>query len=309
MNMNKTILASALNHQFGLPGLAEIVDGHGNLPKVRVSSPTARGEIYLHGAHVASWRPAGQADAFFVSRESRWQEGSAIRGGVPICFPWFGDKADDPKAPAHGFVRTKTWQLESIADRGSSVEVSLSTSSDSDTKQWTAADFRLALTASFGSELGFELTVSNTGASAFQFQEALHAYLNVGNVRQVRLQGLNSVHYLDKTDQNREKTQSEDVVISGETDRVYLDTANPVELVDPVLNRTVGITKSNSLTTVIWNPWIEKAKAMSDMADDEWQRMLCVETSNVLGYAVELAPGQRHVMTSIVSVRQSSRNA
>jgi glucose-6-phosphate 1-epimerase len=101
-----------------IPGIAEIVEGNGGLPKVRVTSAATAGEIYLHGAHVTSWKPEGSEEIFFVSSQSRWKDGSAIRGGVPICFPWFGAKADDPKAPTHGFVRTTSWQLESIAQAG-----------------------------------------------------------------------------------------------------------------------------------------------------------------------------------------------
>ncbi|MGA9564406.1 MAG: D-hexose-6-phosphate mutarotase [Candidatus Korobacteraceae bacterium] len=293
-----------LNRRFGIPGIAEVAAGNGGLPKIAITSRVATGEIYLHGAHVTAWRPVGAEEVFFVSSQSRWENGKAIRGGIPICFPWFGDKADDPKAPAHGFVRTKSWQLDSIVGTGSTVAVTMSTASDVSTKPWWPADFLLKFCAIFGSELVLELTVTNTGSSSVRFEEALHSYHNVGDVRTARINGLDSVHYLDKTDEYREKVQTGDVTITAETDRVYLDTQSKVELLDPVLQRRTNVQKENSLTTVIWNPWEKKANSMSDLGEGEWTRMLCVETSNVLGYAVEVAPGQQHVMRAVLSVNE-----
>src|SRR5271169_1178283 len=127
---------SELSRRLEIPGMAEVVEGNGGLPKVRITSAQARGEMYLHGAQVTSWTPVGREEVFFLSSQSRWEDGRAIRGGVPICFPWFGDKADDPEAPAHGFVRTKSWQLDSIVDTGAAVAVTLSTPSDESTKRW-----------------------------------------------------------------------------------------------------------------------------------------------------------------------------
>lgn len=118
----------------------------------------------------------------------------------------------------------------------------------------------------------------------------------------VRVKGLDGVHYLDKTDGYREKIQQRDIEITSETDRVYLDTQTAVELLDPVLRRSVQLAKENSRTTVIWNPWADKAKAMSDLGDDEWTQMLCIETSNVLGYAVELAAGRQHRIQAVIRV-------
>src|SRR5262249_28059625 len=154
----------------------------------------------------------------------QWEQGRAIRGGVPICFPWFGGKADDSKAPAHGFARTTAWQLESIAQNGDAVTVSLFTESNEDTKRWWPATFRSVYRATFSSELGLELTVTNTGMRPLRFEEALHAYHRVGNIEKARVQGLDSVQYLDKTDSNRRKRQQGEIVIASETDRVYLDT-------------------------------------------------------------------------------------
>ena len=292
---------SELQRCFGIPGIAQVLEGTGGLSMVRITSSTGTGEVYLHGAHVSSWQPPGFGEVLFVSSQSRWQDGRAIRGGVPICFPWFGDKADDPKAPAHGFVRTKAWRLDSIAQSGDSVTVSLSTGSDESTKRWWPADFRLMHRATFGSKLGLELEVQNVGTSPLRFEEALHAYHKVRDVRLVRLQGLDAVRYLDKTDGYREKVQQGEVVVRGETDRVYLDTPGALELLDPAVHRRVGIAKENSLTTVVWNPWADKAKDMSDLGNDKWTQFLCIEVANVAADAVTLAPGQQHRMKAIIS--------
>ncbi len=286
--------------QFEIPGTARVVEGNGGLPKVHITSPEVVGEMYLHGAHVTSWKPAGREEVLFLSSQSRWEEGRAIRGGVPICFPWFGGKTDDPIAPAHGFVRTKAWQLESIVRDGRGVTVSMFTESDEGTKRWWPAEFRLVHRATFGSELKLELAISNTGRTSLRFEEALHSYHRVRDIRKARLRGLEGVRYLDKTDQNQEKTQQGEIVIASETDRVYLDTRNSIELEDPVLRRRTRVAKENSGTTVVWNPWVEKARALSDLRDDEWMQMICLETSNVSDFAVNLAPGQQHTMKAIV---------
>ncbi|HEY4960914.1 MAG TPA: D-hexose-6-phosphate mutarotase [Terriglobales bacterium] len=300
--MENTASITELERRFGIPRIAQVVAGYGGLPKVRITSPAAGGEMYLHGAHVTSWRPAPAEEVLFLSSKSRWQDGIAIRGGVPICFPWFGDKAGDPKAPAHGFVRTKSWQLDSIAHSGDAVTVSMSTGSEEGTMQWWPYDFRLNYHVTFGAELSLELEVHNIGTAPFHFEEALHAYHRVGDVRVARVKGLDGVHYLDKADKYREKVQQGEVVIASETDRVYLSTPGSLELHDPALRRRVSVAKENSLTTVVWNPWADKAKEMVDLGDNEWTRMLCIETSNVLGYAVEVAPGQKHRMKAVLRV-------
>ena len=291
-----------LDRRLGIPGSARIVAGNGGLGKVVIATPNAAGEMYLHGANVTSWVPRGAGEVLFVSSEARWEDGHAIRGGVPVCFPWFGPKADDPRAPAHGFVRTKAWRLESIARAGDAITVSMFTESNAETRRWWPADFHLTHRATFGTELTLELVARNTGKTSLRFEEALHAYFRVGHIEKARLQGLNAVPYLDKTDPNRKKTQQGPIVIVSETDRVYLNTTGAIALEDHSLLRRIDVAKENSSATVVWNPCVEKAKAFSDFDDHEWMQMLCVETSNVSDFAVELAPGQQHTMRSIVRI-------
>lgn len=294
--------AAELNRRFGIPDFATVVEGKGGLAKVRIATPAASGEMYLHGAHVTSWRPDGAKEVLYLSPRSLWQDGAAIRGGVPVCFPWFGNKADDPKAPAHGFVRTKSWHLDSIEHKGDEVSVTMFTDSSKSTQKWWPSDFRLLYRATFGAELVLELIASNTGMAPLRFEEALHAYYKVGDATKTSISGLDHTQYLDKTDSFREKTQTGDVLVKAETDRVYLDTEKPLRMVDGVLQRKIVVTKEHSRTTVIWNPFPEKAAALKDLGQDQWKSMLCIEVTNVGDYAVELAPGEQHRMVARVSV-------
>jgi glucose-6-phosphate 1-epimerase len=293
---------SDLNHRFEIPGVAKIVEGHGGLPAVRIYSPEARGEIYLHGAQVTSWHPVGAEDVLFLSAKSQWKTGTAIRGGAPICFPWFSTREGQSGSPAHGVVRTKPWQLEAVTHADSNVTVALSTSADDSTRKFWPGDFHLLFCATFGEQLRLELIVTNQGPTHFHFEEALHTYFRVGNVESARLSGLNGAHYVDKTDAGREKQQKGDLILSGETDRIYRKTLAAVEIEDPALRRRIIVAKENSHDTVIWNPWTEKAKAMADLGGDAWREFVCVETANIGERAMSLDPGHRHMMAALISV-------
>jgi glucose-6-phosphate 1-epimerase len=297
-----TFTAEELNRRFGIPGRVQILADEGGLPKIRVTAPESSGEIHLHGAQATSWQPADAEEVIFLSRCARWEEGKAIRGGIPVCFPWFRAKADDPHAPAHGLVRTKVWALESIEHDAGGVTVSMTTESDSGTRTLWPGDFRLLERATFGKELKLEFTVSNTGASSFRFEEALHTYYRVGDVRRVSIRGLDGVTYLDNTDSNKRKNQQGDAMISSPTDNAYVNTEGSLQLFDPALNRRIKIAKQNSRTTVIWNPWAEGARALSDLEEDTWQQMVCVEASNILEDAVDLAPNGNHKMAVTMAV-------
>jgi glucose-6-phosphate 1-epimerase len=293
-----------LDRRFSIAGKARVVAGNGGLTKVVVSAAGGDGEMYLHGGHVTSWMPKGAAEVFYLSAKSLWQDGRAIRGGVPVCFPWFADKADDRAAPAHGFVRTKSWQLEAIELTDENITVSMFTESAENTRKWWPFDFRLACRATFGTRLKLELTVINTGATSLRFEEALHSYFSVGDAQRAFVQGLDATHFIDKTDRHADKEQRGEVRIVSETDRVYLNTPHDVDLFDRMLNRRVIVQKENSLTTVIWNPWAEKSHALSDLGAGKWKDFICIETSNVGPYAVQLAPGQQHTLATLIQVAQ-----
>jgi glucose-6-phosphate 1-epimerase len=296
--MHANMMVAELDRRFTLPGIARVREGNGGLPRVEIANSLAQGEMYLHGAHVTSWKPAGHEESLFLSTKSLWEEGRAIRGGIPVCFPWFRAKRDDPRAPAHGFVRTTAWQLESIAEEAGRVVVSMYTESNEHTRQWWPGEFRLVHRVRFGSDLSLELVCTNTGTTSLRFEEALHTYNRVADVGQVHLEGLDQVRFLDNTDSNQEKTQRGEVEIAAPTDNAYLDTESEIDLLDPALRRRIQLRKSNSRTTVVWNPWLDGATSLKDLGDGEWKQFLCVEASNILGAAIELAPGQEHKMTA-----------
>ena len=295
----------SLNASFSIPGVAQIVSGDGDLPKVQITTPQATAEIYLHGAHLTSWIPSGHQEIIFLSKQAQFQDGKAIRGGVPICFPWFNAKAGDPKAPSHGFVRTKAWELDSIVHEGNAIAVSLSTRSDESTRKWWPHDFCATQLITVGNQLKIALTVHNTGSTPLSFEEALHTYYRVGQVRDVRIKTLDGVSYQDNTDGNREKVQHGDNAFTQRTDNAYLNTQADLELFDTSLGRRILIGKQNSNNTVVWNPWQELAEGMSDLGDDEWQQMVCVEAANIRASAVTLQPGEVHTMTVIIRVTES----
>ncbi len=291
----------ALNARF-IAGVAQVVAGKGGLPIVCVTTEKATAEISLYGAQVIRWKPAGAGEVLFLSEKSYWELGRAIRGGVPVCFPWFGDKADDARAPNHGFVRTKEWRLDSLSalDDGAVTLVCI-TESDATTRPWWPHEFCVAYRMTVGAKLRLELTVINRGKTAMRFEEALHSYLRVGRAQDVTVRGLDGVAYLDKTDAFREKMQSEDVTITTETDRVFINTNGAVEVIDAALGRVVRTDKVNSQTTVVWNPWREQAAKLADFGDDEWQQMVALEGSNVQTAAIQLDPGEEHTMSVTLS--------
>jgi glucose-6-phosphate 1-epimerase len=290
-----------LNDSFAIPGIAQIVPGNHGQPKIAIKSAAATAEIYLHGAHVTSWIPAGGEEVLFLSGKAQYQDGKAIRGGVPICFPWFNAKADDPRAPSHGLVRTKSWELESILHEGNAIVVALSTASDETTRKWFPHDYRAVMRVTVGSELKMELIVTNTGAEPLTFQEALHTYYRVGNVAEVRLASLDGVAYLDNTEGNIEKVQRGENTFNRRIDNAYVNTEADLVLTDPSMNRRVLIGKQHSRNTVVWNPWDELAATMADLGD-EWPRFLCVEAANIRGNAVTLPPGEQHTMTATIGL-------
>ena len=286
--------------EHSIPGIIDFVPGNGDLTKAIVTTKFATGEMYLYGAHVTHFQPVDQPPVLFLSGSSRFQAGKAIRGGVPICFPWFGPLEGRDTAPAHGFARTSLWELKSTNANpdGSSTLVLELTGSEKSNDFWPHA-FRARYTVTFGQTLHLEFAVFHLHGEPFMFEEALHSYFHVGDVRQVTVTGLGGTPYLDKTRGARETPGAADPLhITGETDRVYLETTSECVIDDPQLGRKISIKKTGSDSTVVWNPWIEKSKSMADFGDDEWPGMLCIETCNVERSAVAIGPGQSHVMTA-----------
>lgn len=276
--------------------LTRVERGMGGLTCVRVASPEARGEMYLHGGHVMSWAPAGGEDVLFVSRQARWEPGRAIRGGVPVCFPWFGAHRSRSDAPSHGFARTREWRLDGIEETASGVVVTMCLESDDETRRSWPHEFRLVHRVTFGRALTMELVTTNTGDVPFHFEEALHTYFRVAAIDRVRIHGLDDLRYLDTlTNPPATRTESGVITFEGETDRIYLAPMAPIAIEDD--GRRVTLQTVGAGAAVVWNPWIAKARALADLGDDEWTGFVCVETCNVEPRGVDLAAGETHVMS------------
>jgi glucose-6-phosphate 1-epimerase len=240
----------------------------------------------------------------FLSPRAVFATGTAIRGGVPICFPWFGPHPTDATKPAHGFARTRTWQVTDVArESDGDVRVVLQLAADADTLPLWTVPFALSLTISLGASLEMTAEVENVGADAIVYELALHAYLAVGDVEAVRIRGLERTRFVDKVDGGKEKVAgAEPLAIAGETDRVFLDTTTTCVIDDPVLARRLRIEKRNSRATVVWNPGRDRARIMRDVGEESWRRFVCVETANVGPHAVRLAPRARHAMSARIEV-------
>jgi glucose-6-phosphate 1-epimerase len=288
-----------------LPPSVTLARGRGDLPCVWVASDRhGSGEVYLNGAHVTAWRPPEQAPVLWVSRESAFVAGRPIRGGVPICFPWFSTHQTDKGAPAHGFARTCHWGLTEARDGPEGVSLSFTLADDDRTlaSAWPhrfLATYRLT----FGPSLEMSLTIRNADDAIIRFEEALHTYFRVHNVREITIGGLEGTEYLDKVDGFARRRQGAGPIrFAGEMDRVYLDTSTPCTIHDPGRRRAIRIAKTGSSSTVVWNPWMDRARAMPDFGDLEWAEMVCVETANVGAAAIVLEPGREHTMTATLTV-------
>jgi D-hexose-6-phosphate mutarotase len=295
-------MANSDLQQFEIPGVVAIAPGEGGLSRIAIDIDGAHGEIYLHGAHVTAYSPPGGGPLLFMSQKSQFAAGKAIRGGVPLIFPWFGPHPTDPKLPAHGFARTTEWELQSVRRDADRVIVELTLNSSDDTRRLWPHEFELRFAVVIGPRLEMSLTVRNSGTAPFTFEEALHTYLAINDVRHVSILGLAGRDYLDKTLGGRRVRQGDEPIrIVGETDRVYLGTVDTVTVEESIGPR-IRIAKTGSNATVVWNPWIAKAKAMSDFGDDEWPIMLCIETANAAEHAIVLRPGEEHEMKAVLSV-------
>jgi glucose-6-phosphate 1-epimerase len=292
-----------LNQKFGIPGALKFEAGNGGLTRARIDTALATGEMYLHGAHVTQFQPRGQQPVLFLSQKSFYEPAKPIRGGVPICFPWFGPRQGDASSPMHGFARLSEWEVSSTRkhdDGRVSIEMTLR-DSEATRKLWPHK-FTARYGTTFGQALELSLAVKNDGADSLTFEEALHTYVQIGDIKQVRLSGLEGVEYMDKVLGGRPTQGREPIQIVAETDRVYLNTRSTCVIDDPVLKRQVRIAKHASGTTVVWNPW-DKASTIADLGADEATHFLCVETANAKEQALTLAPGAEHIVRATIDVR------
>jgi len=290
-------LRSVKEHE--ITGAVAISKGHGGLPRLVITTPVSTAEIYLHGAHVTAFQKKGEPPLLWMSAESLFAPGKAIRGGVPICFPWFGPRTG---APAHGYARITEWNLAATsACPDGRVTVRLRLPEKVGDAPYSGS---VEYIVTVGETLTLELQVNNHSTESVIFEEILHTYFTVGDIAGVSVKGLHGVHYLDKVAAGALKNEDDEVIrFTGETDRVYLETAHTVEIADPKLRRVIRVEKSGSASTVVWNPWVAKSKAMADFDDEEYHHMVCVESGNVGPAQTTLAPGIANTLKVVLSSR------
>lgn len=286
-----------LNKHFGIEDVLYFSGGEGGLWRAQITTDQCVAELYRHGAHLTRWRPKGHDEVIWLSDLARFEYGKAIRGGVPICFPWFAGNqpASDPDGPAHGYARTTTWEYSDAKHDDAGVTISMRAAIE---------PFTLQYDVTFADTLTMQLTVTNTGTAAATFESALHTYFVISQIKAVRVEGLENADYLDTVGGNLQNLTQDDQPIrfDAETDRTYTSSAT-ARIIDPGLQRIITIEKEHSGSTVVWNPWAAKAKAMADFGDDEWPGMLCVESGNIEPNAIELAPEQSHTMRVVIEVQ------
>lgn len=293
-------LIDQLNQQFSIDGHLAFEQGKGELPLITVSNKYASATISLHGGQVLSYQQTNsEHDLLFVSDNAYFQPGKAIKGGAPICWPWFGAHPEDSSLPAHGLVRNQLWQVDATEyrDNGEVVITLLYTDTEQTRQCWPYA-FELREVISIGAQLQIALITTNTGGEAFNITQAIHTYFRVADCTQIQISGLENKLYLDKVTQFSEKQQQGPVTIDQEVDRIYqhIDQAQCIE--DKVRQRRIRIDHAGSATCVVWNPWQAISRSSADLCDDDYQRFICVETANAAQDRITIQPGDSYTLSA-----------
>jgi glucose-6-phosphate 1-epimerase len=301
--------AEELTAKFGIAGVLDFVETEHGLVRANISLGGMAGELYLQGAQVTAWQPPDERPVLFASPNAVFAPGKAIRGGIPIIFPWFGpNRHAAAAAPQHGFARTATWHLDAVESSGSaSLTLTLSLGDNDVGSQFWPEPFHAIYSVTFARTLSLRLAVQNSSSHPITFEEALHSYFAVSDITAVAISGLARTTYIDKTQAGRRDRQPAALVTVGaETDRVYLDTPARCVIEDGGWRRRVVVEKNGAASTVVWNPWAEKGAekgaGMADLGDPGWRGMMCVEAGNVADNEVRLAAGGEHEMSTAISV-------
>jgi glucose-6-phosphate 1-epimerase len=318
MNIAKTI--QDLYARFGrLEGVT--IECQKELVAIGVTNSVASAEIFLQGAQISRFKRKQQSPILFLSSHCSYKQGQPLRGGIPICWPWFGQlKKNDEKItdqykdadldamPTHGCVRDISWQVNSIETPSHDitvVEFSLDLNpkrtdeSGNVSKTFWPFLAQLRYRVEVGEQLTATLTVSNQDSQEFSYSAALHSYFSVNHINNVIISGFSKTTYVDAVDAWKEKKQVDDIAFNKEVDRIYKSAPTAIVLSDR--NRIVEIASEGSKSTVVWNPWIEKSRQLPQFADDEYQSMVCIETANVLDDIISLNPGETHSLALTIA--------
>jgi len=282
-----------LNNAHAIPGQLEFIKGEGGFPLARIDNGKAFAVVSVYAGQVLSFQPTNQMhDLLFLSDAAYYQAGKAIKGGIPICWPWFGPDPEGRGRAAHGFVRNRPWTVratETLVNGDTRITLELVDSTD--TRDIWPTAFDLSLEVTVGDGLRVELVTRNTGNQPFTLTQALHSYFKVGEIGQVQVLGLEDTDYLDKAGDGSRKSQTGAVRFDQEVDRIYLDVQPELIINDAALGRRINITSTGSHTAVVWNPWADISASMGDLGDDDYKRFVCVETANAATDTVDVMPG------------------
>jgi len=295
--------AEQLNQQFSIKGMLRFYSSSSGMHFCEISNEYATAVVALHGAHVVHFQPHREEPVLWVSEYTHVKPGKAIRGGIPVCWPWFGPHPSDASKPAHGFGRILDWQvIETGIGSDGETFITFQLTDDETTRKYWNLKFDLKLKVTVSQSLRVELITHNPASAPFIYSGALHSYFNVEHAGNIAIYGLDGHFYLDKLDNNKRKLQQGPVMIRDATDRIYLNTSDDCLIHDPDKHRIIRVAKEGSRSTVAWNPWMHKAQAMEDFGDDEFKDMVCIESGNVVNDMVRVGPGQTHRLATIISV-------
>ena len=285
-----------------IPGLSRRTVGDG-IEVLDVVNPLASASVALDGAHVMSFTPAGERPVLWMSRKSPYTPGTPLSGGVPICWPWFGPSPFG----GHGYARRSRWSLagaEKLADGATRLEFAFEVA-PGEQESTPTLDFALRYSVTVGSALELALTMVNRGGEPAEISGALHSYFAVADIRKVAVAGLDGADYTEQTSKMTERIaarQQGAIRFDREVDRVFAPTRTTVRIVDEEWKRVIRVEKFGSASTVVWNPWIDKAAAMPNLGDEEYQFMLCVEAANARTDSRVIAPGSSHSLAQKIAL-------
>lgn len=294
----------ALNSLYSHAGYVTFTEGPGGFPIALITTPHATAAVTPYGAQLLSYTFASDSnDLLFLSEKAIFTEGTPIRGGVPICWPWFGPDPEGKGRSDHGLARTRMWNVVSsdlLEDQECSITFELT-----DTPETYALwphRFRLTLTLTVGRALTMELTTHNLGDTSIKLTQALHTYFAVGDIKQTKITGLEGFAYSDKTDSGIQKREESAIRIDAETDRVYPFDGGDILIHDDASKRTIRIKCEGSKTAVVWNPWIRVCEQKADLSSEDYKKTLCLETANAGDETILVNPHQSHTIKAIYSI-------
>jgi D-hexose-6-phosphate mutarotase len=291
-----------LNRTFGIEGHLAFKKGKGNLPRALIDNTFATAEVYLHGAHLTAFQPRGAAPLLWMSELAEFRPDKAIRGGIPVAWPWFGPHPTDDDLPQHGFARVSDWTIAATrALPDGRTEVRLQLTDGGTTRDLWPHAFELELRIVVGRELHVELRSRNTGTETVEIGGALHTYFRVGDIDRVSIEGFGGRDYMDQLDSHRVKRTDGTISITEEVDRIYLEAPDECAIIDPNQKRKIRVAKSGSRSTVVWNPWVDKSQRMADFPDDGYRTMVCLEAANAAEDVRLLPPDGEHILSQTIS--------